>query len=101
MRNNWISGPGWSFDPAISPPGAATRPVPEAGPLKISLEKRPRGKCVTLAAGGQLERLDRSGLLREIKVLCGSGGREVAGGMEIQGDHRERLGRFFAEKGIK
>src|SRR5262245_61010676 len=64
----------------------AQRASPESQKATIRLEKRPGGKKVTLVQG--LERKDREELLPRLKSLCGAGGTEKDGVLEIQGDQK-------------
>lgn len=58
------------------------------GGYPIFLEKRPSGKVVTVIRNisGDLE-----ALLKLLKKKCGAGGCLAEDGIEIQGDHRERI----------
>lgn len=96
-------GKGWSFEPAGS--GRAreeivSRPA-EKQRAKIRLEKRAKGKEVTVLSGFVLSDADRKALAPELKKACGGGGSDSAGHIEVQGDHREALGRVLAGKGWK
>jgi translation initiation factor 1 len=85
-------------------PGAPKRltarwATPNDGTIRIFRERGGRnGKVVTvirgLPAGPAL--LD---LAADLKRLCGAGGTVKDGGLEIQGDHRERLADHLRGKG--
>lgn len=75
---------------------------PKDGVVRVCREKSGRGgKTVTvlygLPAGGDL----RKDLLKELKQLCGCGGAEKNGAIEIQGDQREKILKRLEEKGIE
>ena len=68
--------------------------------LRISLEKRKKGKVVTRVAGLAMDdQIDA--LLTKLKNLCGSGGTIGEGQLEIQGDHRQRLSDQLAGDGYR
>lgn len=71
------------------PPPADIVP-PEKQSLKIRVEKRKRGKVVTVIAGVADDDAIND-LLSTLKNECGSGGTKKEGNLEIQGDHLERL----------
>lgn len=60
-------------------------------PLRVSLEKRNRGKVVTLIAGLTGSVAQNKQLLKALKDDCGAGGSLEAGLIELQGDHRQRM----------
>ena len=71
------------------PPPANIVP-PSDQRLRISLEKRKKGKVVTLVTGLAMDdHIDA--LLTKLKNVCGSGGTIRDGVLEIQGDHQQRL----------
>lgn len=60
------------------------------GIVRIFRESKGRkGKVVTLIKGLPLDDDGLRGLLSELKRMCGSGGAEKDGVLEIQGDHRD------------
>lgn len=65
------------------------------GGYNLAIEKRSGGKVVTVIRG-----VDRGAedLLAALKKLCGAGGAVREEGIEIQGDHRDRVERFLKEK---
>ena len=79
--------------------GAPDAPVPAKIRAALRLETRASGRSVTVVGG-----LPRNGpflasLLQDLKRTCGSGGRTVDAGVELQGDQRERLRELFIERG--
>lgn len=65
------------------------------GGYNLAIEKRSGGKVVTVIRG-----IDRGAeeLLGALKKLCGAGGALREEGIEIQGDHRDRVERFLKER---
>lgn len=72
---------------------------PASQPLIIRREKRRRGKLVTSVQGLDPVASDATALLRRLKSTCGAGGTIEDGVIEIQGDHRTRIGELLAEAG--
>ena len=62
---------------------------PEKQQLRIAVEKRKKGKLVTVIRG-LAESNDHSVLLTQLKNYCGAGGTIKESTIEIQGDHLER-----------
>jgi translation initiation factor 1 len=69
--------------PVVEP----VRIAPETQTARVRLEKRARGKVVTVVANLPAEGNDLPGLAAQLKVKCGSGGTVKDGLVEIQGDH--------------
>lgn len=65
--------------------------APEKQTLKIAVEKRKRGKCVTVVRGLADDPKQVADLLTTLKNKCGGGGTIKEGNIEIQGDHAERM----------
>jgi translation initiation factor 1 len=102
MAKKLLSGKGWSFEPAAG--GGAEETVslpPDRQKATVTLEKRAKGKEVTLVAGFVLSDADRKELARALRKACGAGGAESPAGIEIQGDHRDKVKARLAEKGWK
>jgi translation initiation factor 1 len=78
---------------------APDEPVPGKITAKLRLENRGSGKVVTVVDSLPANREFLSGLARELKKSCGTGGRARETFVEIQGDHRERLRDLLARKG--
>jgi len=60
-----------------------------------------KGKGVTTVAGLPLPPPELAKLGKELKRLCGSGGTVKDGVVEIQGDHRDRVVAWLAERGYE
>ncbi len=70
--------------------GGEVRP-PKDQPLLVSREKRRKGKTVTVVSGLDPVASDRNALLSKLKSACAAGGTIAEGGIEIQGDHRQKV----------
>jgi len=71
-------------------PAPAGPKVPNDGVVRIFRDRSGRnGKVVTVIRG--LPAQDIEERAAELKRLCGAGGAVKDGGVEIQGDHRERI----------
>jgi translation initiation factor 1 len=65
----------------------ASRLAPETQTARLKLEKRPKGKVVTLVLGLDPEGNDLDSLAARLKGRCGTGGTVKDGSIELQGDH--------------
>lgn len=74
---------------------------PEKQTAKLSLEKRRKGKTVTVVAGLAAADNDFPKLLTRMKNVCGAGGTFEGDELEIQGDQREKLKQLLGEMGYK
>ena len=75
----------------VCPPPEPERVPPEQQVVKISIEKRKRGKVVTALRGLSDQGAGPSDLLSHLKSVCGAGGTYKDGVLEIQGEHPERV----------
>ena len=82
------------------PPAKPEQIPPEKQRLKVSVEKRKRGKLVTVVRG-LAEANDHASLLTDLKNHCGSGGTFKDGTIEIQGDHVERATAYLLQLGYR
>jgi translation initiation factor 1 len=79
---------------------AANAPLPARIVAKLRLEKKGRGgKAVTVVYDLPKNDAFLKELASELKRACGAGGAVVEGGVEIQGDLRERVREVLARKG--
>lgn len=83
-------------EPAIEPD---TRP--EKQRLKVRVEKRKRGKMMTVAAGFDCHPEQLQSVLTGLKNHCGAGGTIEDKQVEIQGSHVDRVTEFLRKKGYK
>ncbi len=65
--------------------------LPKDQPLRVNLEKRRKGKTVTVVTGLDAAASDVGGILGQLKAACAAGGTATPEGIEIQGDHWERV----------
>ena len=73
------------------PPEPAPRIPPEKQTAKLAIEKRKKGKVVTVVRGLPQEGNDLPELLTQLKTACGAGGALKEDSIEIQGKHVERV----------
>jgi len=77
--------------------------VGEAVPAKIAVrlfvQNAGPGKKVTVIDGLPKNSEFLSGLARELKKSCGTGGKAAEGSIELQGDQRERLQDLLTRRG--
>lgn len=73
-------------------PLPAARIAAEKQTIWLTVEKRKKGKVVTLVRGLSAEANDLQELLSRLKSQCGAGGTIQESGLEIQGEHVERVG---------
>ncbi|MCE9657517.1 MAG: translation initiation factor [Burkholderiales bacterium] len=59
------------------------------------------GKTVTVVYGLTLDPPALLALGKRLKAACGTGGTVREGGLELQGDHRERVVALLAAEGIR
>jgi translation initiation factor 1 len=69
--------------PVVEP----VRLPPETQTARLRLEKRAKGKLVTVVANLDPEGNDLAGLAAQLKSRCGAGGTVKDGLIELQGDH--------------
>lgn len=74
--------------------------------VKVRLDTAGRkGKTVTLLEGLPKQELFLNGMTKTLKSACGSGGTysldHKDGVIELQGDHRDRVCKYFEKHGIK
>ena len=79
---------------------AATQAVPARIVAKLRTEKKGRGgKTVTVVYGLPDNHEFLKELSQELKRVCGTGGTVVEGGVELQGDLRERVRDALVKRG--
>jgi translation initiation factor 1 len=81
----------------------APAPPPAAdGFVRVGRETQGRkGKGVTVVRGLPLAAAELDELARRLKAACGSGGTVKDGVVEVQGEHRDRIGAFLEGAGYK
>jgi translation initiation factor 1 len=83
------------------PPLPAKYLPPDKQLACLAVEKRRKGKVVTVIRGLRAECNDLPDLLRRLKSLCGAGGTIQNDCLEIQGRHIDRIGTFLSELGFR
>lgn len=78
-------------DDCTCSPEPAPRIPPQQQTARLSIEKRKKGKTVTVIRGLPSDGNDLSGLLTQLKSLCGAGGTVKDEAVEIQGNHLDRI----------
>lgn len=77
-------------------PSGSKASIPDDGVVRVGCERR-RGGSVTLVYGLEARELDPIG--KELRRSCGAGGTAKSGNLELQGDHRDTVIAYFAERG--
>lgn len=79
------------------------RAPPESQTARVRLERRKKGKQVTIVDGLAEGHPGRhlGDLLTRLKNACGAGGTIQGGVIEVQGDHRERIVDLLKKEGYK
>ena len=83
------------------PPPPKVLTPPEKQTARLTVEKRKKGKVVTVVRGLPAEENDLPGLLGQLKAACGAGGTIKDDEVEIQGEHLERLRGLLGEIGYR
>ncbi len=83
--------------PAVEPP----RRAPETQTARLRVERRARGKLVTVVAGLDPIGTDLPVLAAQLKAKCGAGGTVKDGLIELQGDHVEAVEAALKTIGFK
>ncbi|NQT11976.1 MAG: translation initiation factor [Planctomycetes bacterium] len=81
------------------PPNVLT--APENQTARLNVEKRKKGKVVTVVRGLPAEENDLPTLLGQLKTACGAGGALKDDLLEIQGNHLERVRGLLAGIGYR
>ncbi|HIH97941.1 MAG TPA: stress response translation initiation inhibitor YciH [Thermoplasmata archaeon] len=69
--------------------------------IKIYLDKRRFGKSVTIIDGIDSRSINLSSLVTKLKAKCACGGTIKKGTIELQGDHRVKVGEALKEMGFQ
>ena len=67
----------------------------------LALEKRKKGKVVTVIRGLSAAGNDLPALLGQLKSQCGAGGTIQNGCLEVQGEHLDRIRAVLSEVGYR
>lgn len=83
------------------PPPPKKLTAPNKQTARLTMEKRKKGKLVTVVRGLPVEENDLPALLAKLKAACGAGGTLKNELLEIQGDHLARVRDLLAEAGYR
>ncbi len=83
------------------PPPEPVRFAPHSQTAKITLEKRAKGKIVTVIANLDPAGNDLSALAATLKAKCGAGGTVKDDRIELQGDHLSGADAVLSSMGYK
>lgn len=98
-----LSGDGWVFAGASdatpeTDEARATLP-PDQQRIRVSVEKRAKGKVVTLLDDVALDDKALKTLAKKLKSACGTGGTFHQATIELQGDCRDRARAWLEKNG--
>lgn len=100
MAKKLLSGDGWSFEPAGDGKEEETVSLPDdRQKASVKMEKRAKGKEMTVVSGFVLSEADRKALAAALRRACGAGGGDGDGYIEVQGDQREKIKTFLSGRG--
>lgn len=88
-------------DDCECPPEPPPRIPPQKQTARLAVEKRKKGKLVTVIRGLTAEGNDLPELLKQLKNQCGAGGTLKEDLLEIQGNHLDRLRDALQELGFR
>ncbi len=81
---------------------AAPNLAPNQQTIRIQASRKGRkGKTVTIISGFQTDSETLTGLLKQLKAQCGTGGTVKDAELEIQGDHAQKLLEILMKLGYK
>jgi len=75
--------------------------TPQQQTVRLAVEKRKRGKQMTVVRGLTAADNDLPALLTKLKTICGAGGTVKGDLIEVQGKHLDRLRQALAEIGYR
>ncbi len=101
MSKKSTRGEGWAYVSAEVPdvPKEEVSLPPEEQKIRIAVEKRRKGKVVTVVSGLVLTQGDLKDLGKALRVACGTGGTVKEDTIELQGDCRDRVRMWLGEEG--
>ena len=83
------------------PPEVPPRVAPSRQTARVSIEKRKKGKTVTVVRGLRADENDLPELLTQLKTACGAGGTLKEADLEIQGRHADRVRQLLESIGYR
>ena len=69
--------------------------------LKVRLDRRKRGKLITVVSNFHCSDLQMHETLTDLKNKCGAGGSIEEGNIELQGDHTQRVPELLIARGYR
>ncbi len=87
--------------PPLEESSARSLAAPETQTARIAVEKRKRGKLMTVVRGLAAADNDLPALLSRLKTDCGAGGTIKDDTIEIQGDHQSRIAKALSAIGYR
>jgi translation initiation factor 1 len=85
----------------VCPPPPRKLTPPEKQTARLAIEKRKKGKLVTVVRGLSADGNDLPGILGRLKTNCGAGGTIKDDQLEIQGSHLDRVRNLLKEIGYR
>ncbi len=101
MGKKVTKGKHWELVRPGEPEPAEECAPPERQRVRVALEKRSKGKVVTVVWGLALDRAETRALAKTLKALCGTGGTAGEARVELQGDHRELVRCHLSDAGFR
>jgi translation initiation factor 1 len=83
------------------PPPLKVLIAPQEQTARLAIEKRSKGKVVTVVRGLPPDENELPALLRHLKAACGTGGTLKDEMLEIQGKHLDRVRALLTEIGYR
>ena len=80
---------------------ARTQVAPSKQTVRLAVEKRKRGKQMTVVRGLAAADNDLPALLTQLKTQCGAGGTLKDDSIEIQGNHLQRIQQVLKQIGYR
>ena len=85
----------------VCPPPEPVRAPPAAQTAKLSIEKRKKGKVVTVVRGLSSQDNDLPALLSKLKGYCGAGGALKDDEIEVQGKQLDKVREILKQIGYR
>ena len=85
----------------ICPPPEKVWLDPAKQTVRVQVEKRKKGKRVTVVGGLSPDESDLPALLTDLKSHCGCGGTLQGDQLEVQGEHVDRVRAFLSSRGYR
>lgn len=85
----------------VCPPLPRNLTSPEKQTARLAVEKRKKGKLVTVVRGLPKDENDLPAILGRLKTSCGAGGTIKDDQLEIQGSHLDRVRDLLKEFGYR